>query len=162
MSKEIKDYLHLYLGRQVEVMPAQAKSYVGQLQQIDVNGYCIVADTSITRHTHIDYIKPFLRDLSDMTEEEVKTWLRYRYNSVKEFDEVQKDKSGYWYNFKTESNLTEKVKKLKRRFIFWQQISDESYPENFKFLLSKGFDLFGLIPAGLAINAKELNHEKGN
>lgn len=138
MSKEIKDYLHLYLGRQVEVMPAQAKSYVGQLQQIDVNGYCIVADTSITRHTHIDYVKPILRDLSDMTEEEEEELVKSEYPEATRWEvETFAMQLRAWYDGK--------------------QISMDNYtPGMIVLLLSKGFDLFGLIPDKLAINAKDL------
>lgn len=33
-------------------------------------------------------------------------------------------------------------------------------PESFRYLLSKGFDLFGLIEAGLAIDKTTIEHEK--
>jgi hypothetical protein len=86
MSKDIKDYLHLYLGCE-----------------------CINEEGKIGRFSGIDVCKLLLRPLSDMTQEE----------------------------FRIDCNLINPV-------------------ERFRFRLSKGFDLFGLIDAGLALDATKL------
>lgn len=78
----------------------------------------------------------------EMTEEEAKEYLFMKYNCVKDIVvSKSEDKNGFWFAFNNEM-----------KFIFNVQIRDESYPEQFIYLLSKGFDLFNLIPEGLALD----------
>lgn len=138
MEKNIKDYLHLYLGQRVEVMPAQSKSYSGQLQQIDINGYCILADESITRHAYFQYCKLILRPLNSMTEEEAKD-LAHIYTGLK-ITYVRITDGQVIFNYLEGDQVHENVLDV-----------EIVNPDSFRYLLSKGFDLFGLIDAGLAI-----------
>jgi hypothetical protein len=126
MKKELKDFLPFYLGceceRQGEPVPAKLTgiSY-DDTQKIwwtyfenEEDGYSILED-----------VRPILRSLSDMTEEEA----------------TEGEIWGVWHDV----NLMGED---------WDTFGFS--PQNFKYLLSKGFDLFGLIESGLAVNAAEL------
>jgi len=107
MNKELKDYLHLYLGCECKVyMPTIDFELPGCITELTIN----LLNTPFR-------FKPILRPLSDMTDEE--------------------------------SNVTKWIK--------YSDTGEIRYPpETFVFLLSKHFDLFGLIEAGLAIDKTTL------
>lgn len=104
MTKDIKDYLHLYLGCQVLIDGETLVTLVGFSHTYDIELYVN------NQWLHHRFCKLLLRPLSDMTDEEM--------------DEV-------WYG----------------------------PSERTRYLLSKGFDLFGLIEAGLAIDATTLKQK---
>lgn len=81
-------------------------------------------------HTTPDNIKPFLRPLSSMTEEEA-AYIDDEFS----FGHVM-------------SNLSNS---LKEGSLYQMRVSETF--EITRYLLSKGFDLFGLIEAGLAIDS---------
>lgn len=127
MSKEIKDYLHLYLNSVdviIDTVRDDFKAHFGHAPghktQLGPMLYAVILEGGVT-------VKPILRDLSDMTEEE-KLHL-YGMGFTHNSKGLQIEHPQKWPTFK---------------------------PLQFLYLLSKGFDLFGLIPAGLAINAKDL------
>ena len=124
--KEIKDYLPFYLGCQAKVIFArnEAAPEIGELIEVGKN----MAFVETGKHEYYECmpyeVKPILRPLSDMTEEE-KTELKlnlFQFANLENYNEV------LW------------------RF------------EQTRFLLSKHFDLFGLIPAGLAIDKTKINN----
>ncbi len=104
MKKEIKDYLHLYLGCKV-VFNEKLKAVIT---------HKLLADNLVPK----EKLKPILRPLSDMTEDEDQEFEYIRY---------KKDLSIY-----------------------------EGTAMQTAYLLSKNFDLFGLIESGLAIDATTL------
>lgn len=114
--KVIKDYLHLHLGCDVliTVNGVRAKLIPGRGERFD----------EISLYTALDIgVKPILRPLSSMTEDETKEMCRYTRDALR----------------------TVKI---------WTPVEVESIqPDLFVWLLSKHFDLFGLIDAGLAIDA---------
>ena len=133
MSKEIKDYLHLYLGCEVMTLEGQ-----GRLAEITRSSNCsdrvciffkytvckiYEADGShdkVISNAHHYYfgsddIKPILRPLSKMKKKENK--------ELAEIIGLDTDKEVH----------------------IWT-------PDQFVWLLKKGFDLFGLIESGLAID----------
>lgn len=127
-TREIKDYLHLYLG--CECQTDEGK--IGWFSGFDVceRDYSITmitvrfSDKSddwtvLNDNEECDRIKLILRPLSDMTEEEDQI-------------ELPKHNRGEFID------------------MHW-------YPEGYVWLLSKGFDLFGLIDEGLAINKTTLS-----
>jgi hypothetical protein len=70
MSKEIKDYLHLYLG--CECMTPKG---IGKLFRYDIETnwtWCVfgIMGPEFEDSGHIENVKPILRPLSDMSEEE--------------------------------------------------------------------------------------------
>ena len=107
MKKELKDYLHLYLG---------CDCYYPPKENGEKGGYIKLLPEMLK---YAEQIKPILRPLSDMTEKEKENIGGTDWTSV----------DGDW----------------------------EYSPETFLFLLSKRFDIFGLIEAGFAVNATELN-----
>lgn len=122
-KKEIKDYLHLYLGCDCIVSNPLINSETKRV--VSVNKDTEQCEIYYWNEPHLDGekvhpiedIKPILRPLSDMTEEE----------GVE---------------------------------IFWQPVKGENFSiktgQEFKQLLDKHFDLFGLIEAGLAIDKTTL------
>lgn len=146
MKKDIKDYLHLYLGQP-----------------------CIVTDSDGNDHEYtIDdkalfylsgIVQPVLRPLSDMKEgERAALWdfifkdRRYPFNG-----------RTVWYQERTTSSeprwvLMQGVERLgiEMNGTVWADSDLNNYKHNqhevTRWFLSKGFDLYGLIEAGLAID----------
>jgi hypothetical protein len=143
-KKDIKDYLHLYLSQQFVVRGGK----VGRIVSVGENGSIIVYPDGDQRGNFIinEVLKPVLRTLSSMTIEEGKeiVMLRSPIGSIVTKDKIVinyiLDIHISWY-FTGVPNITRWV-----RF-------DELSPSQFIYLLSKGFDLFNLIPEGLAIDS---------
>lgn len=126
---EIKDYLHLYLGCTVEIPDSQIQKH-GLVKSIRKATFLGFADyyrlesrvgfrAGPEGRVSTFFIKPILRPLSDMTDEErEQAEIVYKGNGVL-----------------------------------------ESHFESMRFLLSKHFDLFGLIDAGLALDKTKLNQQ---
>lgn len=128
MSKEIKDYLHLYLGCEVDYSGTRCELF-GVHQ-----AYCVIGDFGNIGMVKIpteDFIrlKPILRPLSDMTEDEL--------NECGNLD----------YDFSDEPELNK-----------WDYKSFDTLisANQFVWLLSKHFDIFNLIPEGLAIDKNKI------
>lgn len=139
--KEIKDYLHLYLGCEIE-FGYKEKKYRGWLRgKSDKTGWeCERRSPSIFApllYVKAELIKPILRPLSDMTEEE--------YNEKESFvhkfsgKDIGADGKGVYSN-----------PYMVRSFFCKLEAEKVNY------LLSKQFDLFGLIEAGIAIDKTTL------
>ncbi len=146
MEKKIDSYLPFYLGCIVSGIYG-----IGYLRGIDKNGWCMVTwkkdmaqgDEDFTQHdkeTEIKHVKPHLRPLSSMTEEELVETLRIFEPTM----ELEKDR------------IKGAHKSIKRDGIK-AMIGNEDYDMSkyavlIHYLLSRHFDLFNLIPEGLAIN----------
>ena len=124
MTKDIRDYLHLYLGCEC----------FNHLRLLGVEGNAAYVSHPATGRMvkDINYLKPILRPLSDMTEEE----LQECGNLVVDFSD---DESGLGLNEHK-----------------WQDFTLLLCAEQFHWLIQRGFDLFGLIEAGLAIDKTKL------
>lgn len=117
--KDLKDYLHLYLGCEcVAKYP-----YNGEKER----RMTIIAPNLHELLDEVEYCKPILRPLSDITE--------------KEQDEI-------WYSEEPMGVAELNAGTIRRKVVLC--------PNRIKYLLSKGFDLFGLIQSGLAIDATKL------
>lgn len=138
MAKDIKDYLHLYLGCDVQYPDTDRKLMVAKFtgfsraDGIETTykkkrkaGKAVGDYLSWKPNGHhncdANHLKPILRKLSSITEEEC--------------DNLD------WYYRGTNGGLIE------HRAI-------DLTPEQVRYLLSRGFDLFGLIDLGLAIEKK--------
>lgn len=119
---EIKDYLHLYIG--CECLIEAGEFPESKLPVCGVAGRKAIMGEHSLRLVELKDVKPILRPLSDMTEEE-----------RVEYDRLQV--VCYSVN------------------LFYDQVKTDATLTNF--LLSKHFDLFDLIPAGLAIDKTKLN-----
>lgn len=138
-QKKLSDYLHFYLGCKVGcstdgicftdygTLISVSKGEGGQHEV-----YFGYKKVFLFYKYNLENIKPVLRPLSDMTEEECQ-------------------KCGNMiYDFSDDPELNN------------HKPSDFEIglaPEQFNWLLKKGFDLFGLIEAGLAIDSTKLNND---
>ena len=139
MKKEIRDYLHLYLGCE-----CRAWNYV--------------------TNEFSKWRKMSCSDLNLFINNDVKCEIRLRpLESINDFESFELAK--IYDPFVTEKHFegitaTEYLKGGRYVNSIW---SISTAPSNaFAYLLSKHFDLFGLIDAGLAINKTTLKNEKAS
>jgi hypothetical protein len=169
--KQIKDYLQLYLGCDCSVQGEEEVKKITGISYDDTqriwwayfenqeNGYAIIDD-----------VAPILRPLSDMTEDEAlklcsivsptifgdfryKKWI---VTKEREWDSTQKN-----YTVKREGDdHSFEVDCLDGDILLWEdnKMIDSPYMDfNYRFeYLKMGFDIFGLIESGLAIDATKL------
>jgi len=204
--KDIKDYLHLYLGCEVEVRKKDRdkkwlRGFMSEISResnhgdwIEVNFKRIVTilnqeweERLSNFHNYFigyDEIKPILRPLSDMTEEEAEDFALLCLNSrhaPKDFITIERDEVQVELHKNDGGNLLDGdveiyievscrcmdgyVSIMKDGRIGMSDESDtpseemkpvDSVEEKILYLLSKHFDLFGLIEAGLAIDKTKL------
>lgn len=124
---EIKDFLHLYLG--CEVLYNDGVYYLESVQHYSLKygqrrGCFIMIDADDCHWVRPKDIKPILRPLSSMTEEEM---------------------NECWFNM-------EGAVEIRCEYKDGGVKKFDATPAQVVYLLSKGFDLFGLIDAGLAID----------
>lgn len=136
-TKNISDYLHLYLGCDVKLN--------GNKVNRSLTSYML---NEIENGHWQDDIKPILRPLSDMSEEEKimlcclnmpNGWQPGHIYETNDDDIAAMRIFDYQGDYKS-------------LYIPKKRIS----PNNFLWLLSKHFDLFGLIEAGLALDATKI------
>lgn len=143
MEKKIEDYLHLYLGCKVQYVFTTRTNHqetrIGILDGIKSNG--AVSLGIVVSQTHWDEyrlykLKPLLRPLSSMTVKEICTIFNEAFAPSFATD-----------NIKAVSGSLFGLHKL---------ISEYGDFDSIQKLLKLGFDLFGLIDAGLAIDSTNL------
>jgi len=135
MKKNIKDYLHLYLN--------SGLSGVAKMKGHDLDHYISLTGWNIyANEDEIEWIKPILRPLSDMTEEEANiVWKLFGWNE-------------------RITNFQERMMNILWEFDPPDEESEPDWsPGRWKYLISallyllkQGFDLFNLIPEGLSID----------
>lgn len=153
MSKDIKDYLHLYLGCE-----CQADENVFKLAGVELTDTGTLAyDGTMINGIHQCWwvencdFKLMLRPLLNMSDEERREfimcsndWNKY----YKELGFISKSPEGLAHTCKYKRGVHD-ITRIQ---------SLENFDSNqFLYLLSKHFDLFGLIEAGLAIDKTKLN-----
>jgi hypothetical protein len=127
---KIKDYLHFYIGCQVQSV-LDGRACDGKLLHIVGDGCWIdMGIAAPVKQPEIEAIMPILRPLSDM-----------RYVELNECGNLV-------YDFSDDPILGNHK---------WQDFEIGLAPEQFKYLLDRHFDIFGLIKAGLAIDKTKLN-----
>ncbi|MDB5200559.1 MAG: hypothetical protein JWO92_2522 [Chitinophagaceae bacterium] len=141
MSVEIKDYLHLYLGCDVLL----CKNLEGNNVIEQLNGRMLWEDMEMFEGEYS--YKPILRKLSDMTEEEDNQFtslaakcdyeVLFGYNNKKKLIGITWEELG-------------------ATGLFFNTAAGVDFLEIFRWLLSKNFDLFGLIESGLAIDKTKI------
>ncbi len=160
--KKIEDYLHLYIGQTV------ARDHNGLVEYAYLAGVCksevekykwvSVLDVGID-HFHEWYVeetKPILRPLSDMTEDE-----------MRELYKIMGEPSNTFCYPVTHVKWGSRIEGYQPNIIdvryegshgggggsgHYQILLNRIDSKSFLWLLSKGFDLFGLIESGLAID----------
>ncbi len=143
--KKIEDYLHHYFGCEILI---EKSSYnlvhehsilSGEKYKLTPKLFYLIQDGAM------QYTKPILRPLSDMTEKEIIDLfiLRAVHHKIEIVREDIKRVSIQGHGF-----IQIEFKDLESDY----QNIDVLYPNQFLYLLKQGFDLFNLIPDGLAID----------
>jgi len=164
--KDIKVYLHLYIGCEVA-----RKHDGGEVEYAKLVGICqsesepdktvSILDVGLDyfHEWYVEETVPILRPLSDMTEEEMVEFVCLQHNSIHtNIDRTEITKIRWAYENSSNGINATWFKRCGTGASVGSKTFhiNQSDPDQFKFLLSKGFDLFGLIDAGLAINKAEL------
>jgi hypothetical protein len=128
--KTIKDYLHLYPKVPIAICEPGIEPVGHYLEGVDW-----VLNKAIAERANypFEWIKPILRPLSDMTYSEAVS--------------IEAD----WIELNHESEEVVAIS--------FPSDYSKLLPEDFLFLLSKHFDLFGLIDAGLAIDKSTIDNK---
>lgn len=130
MKTELKDIMHFYIGCEVEI-EIYGKLRNCLLDGINKDYYFLIipGDKAATSYFKGKYsIKPILRPLSDMTDKEAA--------DIFNMDD--------WLFINQKKGIT--------------HLDFALPPQTFIYLLKQGFDLFGLIESGQAIDATTLKH----
>jgi len=132
--------LALYLGCEVLVHYAPSTERIGQLREVGQNGSWVRFELHTSAYKSHE-IKPILRPLSDMTEEEARD-LR----QIVDGDDSEQvaENSALKYFRQKEEWYVDRIYLLLGK------------PNAWRYLLSKHFDLFGWIPSGLAIDKTKI------
>ena len=133
--------LALYLGCE-----CQALTRTGTIDIVNSRGFCIVSDGVYSWSEPIKNIKPILRPLSDMTEDEALFCEKELFNDgeIPTSQQAEVAKIAIRDHFGTPKLASWRIGLLITRY-----------------LLSSHFDLFGWIDAGLAIDkTKAQQHER--
>lgn len=153
MEKNLSDYLHLYLWAECLVKYPFAKDKPMILKVNPVNLHEFLNE--------VEYCKPILRRLQDMTDME---WIELGRMHNPKID--WKFEKGVCFG-RENPGITQVLTFMEdcmlfvmetQNNIFGQEKEGETYisnisiPDLYRWLLSKHFDLFGLIPANLAID----------
>jgi hypothetical protein len=150
--KTLESILHLYLGCKAEIKsPGSNIKYVETLNGAMVDVYRGTSDV-------YEYIKPILRPLDSMTQREAIELCKMQIKGFRDDEDVvriiqMKPVVKFIIHHKDEiADLPYLV-----RHLIVRNLNIDSYLTNqLTYLLSKSFDLFGLIDSGLALNATKL------
>lgn len=189
MEKKLSDYLHLYLGCEVSVQGEERKGYLTGVTNGGVE--CEIQYQLVDNPHHleeepefspIEDVKPALRPLSSMTEEEIYEVVGIMLGKKVEFlvIEITDDKEFIIARYKDEKSELPGYDRIQMELHIsnignafrvdncWNYIKNgntgvtheilHNSHEITRYLLSKHFDLFGLIESGLAINSESTNH----
>jgi len=129
MTKEIKDYIHYYLGQPCLIGDSKGVDYIRMVNETGLSVCTGTNKNGIPVWYKSNTCKPLLRPLSSMTEDEKDTI------------------NNEWGNPMGE-HLTDALVEKNEHYV---KLLFESF-ELFHYLLKQGFDLFGLLESGLAID----------
>lgn len=156
MEKEIQNYLYLYLGCECKIENPTINSITKILGGFDDEGeYKILYKneqyTDAVEWHSISRIKPILRPLSDMQIKEAAEYADFYQNSpIPDECTIEVKPKEKWVHISITSPSGDSGISL-----FPGNPNGERV-EAFRYLLSKHFDIFGLIEAGLAIDKTKI------
>jgi hypothetical protein len=144
MEKKLSDYLHYYLGCDYWTNNSQGNLNAKTLP--DVIDMC-KRDKGVQLH---------LRRLEDMTDEEAIDLVR-RVVHEDEYINVSTYRHNHTNDLMVQWGLLTHAQRADDVEYFFNATGERSWSgDQFHYLLQQSFDLFGLIDAGLAIDAKTL------
>lgn len=163
-KKKIEDYLHLYLGCEIEnnngVYRGTLIGFRQPCEAIVAIDYFNKQHRKPENKEHGEHfflakaMRPILRPLSDMTDEEkteiAKMWTWFQDRTVlneEHFEYIHDSNKKMVLEAFTTANEDDGAR-----------MSPSAYFQAFPYLLKQGFDLFNLIESGLAIDKTKLNH----
>src|SRR5690606_24799191 len=159
--KDIRDYLHLYIGTWVTITNVSAYmigqgfedgKYIlsGEIYHFIMSGECELQSIE-------------LRPLSDMTEEEAVDIAIIMYGKPDSVKWRMEDKGDFFRVYRKHYSESFTIDKASGDIDRYSKCDGKSELETTlqhhfitKYLLSRGFDLFGLIDSGLAIDKTKL------
>lgn len=150
MKVEFKDVLNLYVGCEAKVNEGviitggnEPTNRLCKIVQVDNNATCVLANDYWEFTFNASEIKPILRPFNDLTVEEMKL-----IGKITSPDESP-----------SESDLigaVEHIRKLGLDAIRFSELTPRQVFELTSFLLKRGFDLFGLIDSGQALDKTKM------
>jgi hypothetical protein len=160
MEKKLSDYIHYYIGCRIQ-KDSDALDYP-TIEGVH-NGHVIISefryktphcDKIFIRpriwHT-IEFVKPILRKLDSLTDDEIKEFIEWASLNEKYCDvSFERGSFGIIVNYSIDAG-DQGVHRQSHNITF-----HAFSPKELVWLLSKGFDLFFLIKNGLAIDAATL------
>lgn len=146
---KLQDYLHYYMGcKAITTDDNEQAELVGVS---DDNAHLVHDGTGSYGTCDISGVKPILRRLEDMTEVEGVDLAKLQHNPTRHKDiEVLYIKTEHLHYIDGTRWSGDGVSEYNEYFVDFSQMK----ADQFHYLLSKGFDLFGLIDAGLAVDIK--------
>lgn len=179
--KKIEDYLHFYLGCEVKTDTGKLTLTGIHIDKWSRIEKAVVLNGNVTHTIAFEYIKPILRQLSDMTEEEANLFAWLCLDSEHHLDDETKVSRD---EIDTDLHKNDNATMLDGDIEIYIEVSCRCYEGavvirkdgsitlwnnedeaderidgmafKIKYLLSKHFDLFGLIEFGLAIDKTTL------
>jgi len=147
---KLQDYINFYIG-----CPC-----IYYMADDDPDGYCMPLDYDIIKlwlaNQDETDIKLVLRGLKDMTEEEAIELVKLIVHKD-EYINVSTYRHNCTGDLMVQWGLLTPMERANDVEYFINATGERSWSgEQFRYLLEQGFDLFGLIAAGLAIDAKTL------
>lgn len=152
---KLKDYLHYYMG--CKVITADDNEQANLVGVSDDNAHLVHDGTGSYGTCDISGVKPILRRLEDMTEEDLKEMITKL--SLIDLSNCEFEFEQFWVNAIRKGVVVDCLSIEMNGQIDMMHYTHATNPqaEAFHYLLSKGFDLFGLIDAGLAVDIKTIN-----
>jgi hypothetical protein len=152
MEKKLKDYLHLYLGCQLLVIETGDTVSFDEIDTTSLwqvwtkdRKYITTGGNGFT----YEEIKPILRPLDTMTEEEMKDFIGWdKINEMYKEVSFEKRKLGIEVNYGIDTG--EGIEHQSHTICFYELSATQ-----FLWLLKNHFDIFSLIPSNLALPQSE-------
>lgn len=162
MSKDIKEFIHYYLGQQF-MMTKPAYHAVHEFGLSSDTPFAMSG--KFADYFHGDAVsaevKPILRKLESMSEEEMRELLLHGFGDSKDIVLQEVDEFKFHVNEAKRDNkhgvgIGYAMIKRGKQYHSGSLSFTKLKPEQFHYLLSRGFDLFNLIDEGLAIDKETL------
>ncbi len=167
MKKELKDYIHYYLGCPLNILTGQYSHYVGAKVTGVHNDLVYFEDQPLGSkekyygNCGIDNVQLLLRQLSDMTDEEAiavaklgEPLIEYTHEEI----DVIRDSYMIQVLWSDDGEPHRFMIQLRKKFLT-HQTPIYNYQYITAYLIKQGFDMFDLIEAGLAVEKTILEKE---